>query len=119
MLMYMLNTSLFVALQETCGWYYLLAEELGRSKHLQVSQEDLHASTDSIHSLHSHHKVRLERQNSSWGFTVTGADPVLIGRIQNDSPAEAAGLQRGDQIVSVNGLQVSRSPAATVAQMIK
>ncbi|MDH3889662.1 MAG: RIP metalloprotease RseP [candidate division Zixibacteria bacterium] len=41
------------------------------------------------------------------GEFITDPDRVMIGQIQPDSPAELAGLQTGDQIISVDGHPVS------------
>ena len=61
----------------------------------------------------------IERGEKSFGFTVTGVNPVTIGRVHPDSPAEAAGLMKGDYVISVNRLNVTQSPADSVAKIIK
>lgn len=44
--------------------------------------------------------TQLQRANYSLGIS---ALPSLIGAVMDDSPAQAAGLQKGDRIVSING----------------
>ena len=63
--------------------------------------------------------MRLTRGDEPFGFSVSGTDPVVIRQILKDSPADVAGLQRGDQIVAVNGHKVTKYPAASVAILLK
>ena len=48
-----------------------------------------------------------------------GSSPVTVGRIDAGSSAENSGLQRGDAVVRINGLNVSRSTADSVAKVVK
>lgn len=45
--------------------------------------------------------------------------PVKVGRVDRASPAETAGLHPGDCIIKVNGQNVSRSQAGSVAKLVK
>ena len=42
------------------------------------------------------------------GNYITDPDRVMVGEVQQDSPAELAGIQTGDQIISVDGHLVSK-----------
>jgi C-terminal processing protease CtpA/Prc len=64
-------------------------------------------------------KITLERGKHGYGFSVVEESPVKIGRVDGASPAETAGLHPGDCIVKVNGQNVSRSQAASVAKLVK
>ena len=61
----------------------------------------------------------LTRGSSGFGFTVTGYSPVQVGRVDSSSMAFSAGLCAGDFIVRINGQNVSRSRAESVAKLVK
>lgn len=61
----------------------------------------------------------IARGRNGFGFTVFGASPVQIGRVDDASPAFKAGLRRYDCIVRINGLNVSRSMAESVARIVR
>ena len=44
---------------------------------------------------------------------------MKVGRVDAGSPAAAAGLKKGDLIVSINGKNVSRSTNDSVAKIVK
>ncbi|CAD5123685.1 DgyrCDS12010 [Dimorphilus gyrociliatus] len=56
---------------------------------------------------------------STYGFTLYGSSPARVGQVERGGSADAAGLEAGDCIVSVNGRNVSRSSATSVAILIK
>lgn len=39
----------------------------------------------------------------------TGAEPVVVGAVQEDMPAAAAGLQKGDKALAINGKTITNS----------
>uniref|UniRef100_A0A8C5QT10 Grid2 interacting protein n=1 Tax=Leptobrachium leishanense TaxID=445787 RepID=A0A8C5QT10_9ANUR len=53
-----------------------------------------------------HRTVRVCKGSSSFGFTLRGNAPVWIESVVPGSPAEAAGLQAGDRILFLNGLDM-------------
>ena len=61
----------------------------------------------------------LKKGKSGYGFTVSGNSPVKVCRVDPGSAAEAAGLKPDDCIVRIDGLNVSRSTADSVARIIK
>ena len=50
---------------------------------------------------------------------MSGNSPVKVCRVDAGSAAEAAGLKPDDFIVRIDGLNVSRSTADSVARIIK
>ncbi|KAJ8300366.1 hypothetical protein KUTeg_021885 [Tegillarca granosa] len=94
--------------KEVSGWYYLLTEDIGRKKHLQVSAKQKPLL-----------KVKVQRGKHGFGFSVIESCPVKVGRVDGASPAENAGLRPGDCIIRVNNQNVSRSQAASVAKLVK
>ncbi|XP_064616351.1 uncharacterized protein LOC135480446 [Liolophura sinensis] len=116
--------------KETTGWYYLLTEEIGRKKHLQVSkkkqQQQLkvrpHNNIPAINKdiwWMDPMTITVLRGKNGFGFSVIESCPVRIGRVDKASPAEEAGLKKGDCIVRVNGRNVSRSTADSVVKLVK
>ncbi|ESO85945.1 hypothetical protein LOTGIDRAFT_167700 [Lottia gigantea] len=115
--------------KEVNGWYYLLTEEIGRKKHLQITKTQkpaLKTNTQSnIPQINKDVKgsepttVMMYRGKNGFGFSVVESFPVKVGRVDGASPAEEAGLIQGDTIVKVNGQNVSRSTAVSVAKLVK
>ena len=59
---------------------------------------------------------------SGYGFNLHAekARPgQFIGKVDEDSPAEIAGLREGDRIVEVNGVNISQENHKQVVQRIK
>ena len=57
-----------------------------------------------------------------YGFNllaVKGAEGQFIGSIDDGSPAEAAGLKKGDRLVEVNGTRVAEASHTEVVSEIK
>ncbi|XP_045191341.2 uncharacterized protein LOC123548240 [Mercenaria mercenaria] len=115
--------------KEVNGWYYLLTEDVGRKKHLQVShrqypqlkirnQSHIPSVNKDVWGTESL-SLTLHRGKTGFGFSVIEACPVRVGRVDGASPAEAAGLQPGDIIIRLNKQNVSRSTATSVAKLIK
>ncbi|XP_069120607.1 uncharacterized protein [Argopecten irradians] len=111
------------------GWYYLLTEEIGRKKHLQVSHkqkpelklrnpENIPQVNKDVWGMDAV-SVTVHRGKHGFGFSVIESCPVKVGRVDRASPAESAGLQPGDCVVRVNSQNVSRSQAASVAKLVK
>jgi len=63
--------------------------------------------------------MRRASLTSSFGFTVTGSCPVQVGRVTSQSAAAEAGMRRGDLIERVDGINVSRSAADSVASLVR
>ena len=61
----------------------------------------------------------IKRGRHGYGFSLTGASPVHVARVDEGSHAEHSGLQKGDNIVRINGQNVSRSTSDSVAKIIK
>lgn len=59
--------------------------------------------------------------STSFGFSVAGRGdgPVHVIRIQSQSPAALAGLQPGDQIVSIEGINVQHYNSDNIVQLLK
>ena len=50
--------------------------------------------------------VHVDRGHGGFGFTLSGNAPVFIRSVDARGPAAKAGLQPGDQIMELNGLNV-------------
>lgn len=62
--------------------------------------------------------VEIIRGRAGYGFTISGQRPCLLSGIQEGSPADVVGLKQGDQIMAINGTDVSVTLHETVVQMI-
>ena len=61
----------------------------------------------------------IKRSTKGYCFTICGAAPVTVKRIEVGSYAERIGLQSGDRIVRIDGIDVVRSNTDQVARIIK
>ncbi|XP_053321968.1 rhophilin-1 [Spea bombifrons] len=71
------------------------------------------------HKWRSAQKVRLERGDGGFGFTLRGDSPVLIAAVVPGGCAAVAGVKEGSYIVSVNGEDCRWSKHSEVVQMLK
>ncbi len=51
--------------------------------------------------------VVLDRDGASFGFRLTGANPVKIDAVDPSSPAHSAGLRPGDTLWAVNDVRLT------------
>ena len=67
--------------------------------------------------------VSVDRQNSYFGFTIVGglgaSVPPMIGKVYPNSPATAANVQVGDQIVRINNEDVTGLRHEEVIQRVR
>ncbi|XP_029310717.1 regulator of G-protein signaling 12 isoform X2 [Cottoperca gobio] len=62
--------------------------------------------------------VEVIRGRAGYGFTISGQRPCLLSGILEGSPADLVGLKQGDQIMAINGTDVSIALHETVVQLI-
>ncbi|CAK8686340.1 unnamed protein product [Clavelina lepadiformis] len=60
----------------------------------------------------------LRKPNEPWGIQLSGEAPCKIDDVKINSPAEEAGIQKGDCIFSVNGVNAYDAPHDSVVQLI-
>ncbi|ELU07403.1 hypothetical protein CAPTEDRAFT_223263 [Capitella teleta] len=116
------------------GWYYLLSGEIGKRKHLQVSENEpdyksgvevfliIPAGNKMAHVKEEMHDVLtivVRKPKGGYGFSLTGACPVKVARVDYLSAAEVAGLHKDDCIMRIDGQNVSRSSSESVARIIR
>ncbi|XP_055896512.1 uncharacterized protein LOC106061993 isoform X2 [Biomphalaria glabrata] len=111
------------------GWYYLLTEEVGRKKHLQA-----HTKPKPVLTARNHQNIpqinkavegleriviTVQRGKNGFGFSFVDEFPPKVGRVDRASPAEQAGVKKGDMVIRINGQNVSRSTCEGVAHLVK
>lgn len=62
--------------------------------------------------------VEVARGRTGYGFTLSGHSPCVLSCILKGSPAEYVGLRSGDQILSVNDINVSKASHEDVVKLI-
>lgn len=62
--------------------------------------------------------VEVIRSRAGYGFTILGQKPCLLSSIVEGSPADLVGLKQGDQIMAINGTDVSTALHETVVELI-
>ncbi|XP_028832122.1 regulator of G-protein signaling 12b isoform X2 [Denticeps clupeoides] len=62
--------------------------------------------------------VEVARGRAGYGFTLSGQAPCVLSCILKGSPADYVGLHSGDQILSVNDINVSKASHEDVVKLI-
>ncbi|CAN8198129.1 unnamed protein product [Coccothraustes coccothraustes] len=117
--------------KEISGWYYLLGEDLGRTKHLKVAMRRLKQSTEvkpgnqsaaqesqdavTLQQL----KITIPRGTDGFGFTICCDAPVRVQAVDSGGPAEKAGLQQLDTVLQLNEQPVEHWKCVELAHEIR
>ncbi|XP_063682487.1 regulator of G-protein signaling 12-like isoform X2 [Bolinopsis microptera] len=64
-------------------------------------------------------EIIIHRQEIGFGFTVCGENPPVVDSIAPGSPADLAGLQKNDILISINGLSVKHAPHEVVINFMR
>ncbi|KAL5263653.1 hypothetical protein ACHWQZ_G008876 [Mnemiopsis leidyi] len=64
-------------------------------------------------------EIVIHRKEIGFGFTVCGENPPVVDSIAPDSPADLAGLQKNDILISINGLSVKHAPHDVVINFMR
>ncbi|KAJ8379741.1 hypothetical protein SKAU_G00005190 [Synaphobranchus kaupii] len=123
--------SLSTAAKEVTGWYYLLGEDLGRTKHLKVASRRLKHTSEAAPSSHGAAlevaspenmqclTVTILRGKDGYGFTICSDSPVRVQAVDPDGPADRAGLQQLDTVLQLNGQPVEQWKCVDLAHAIR
>ncbi|XP_038012086.1 regulator of G-protein signaling 3 isoform X2 [Motacilla alba alba] len=117
--------------KEISGWYYLLGEDLGRTKHLKVDMRRLKQSTEVKPGSQSaaqesqdavtlqQLKITIPRGTDGFGFTICCDAPVRVQAVDSGGPAEKAGLQQLDTVLQLNEQPVEHWKCVELAHEIR
>ncbi|XP_074871682.1 regulator of G-protein signaling 3 isoform X3 [Carettochelys insculpta] len=116
--------SLLTLDKEVSGWYYLLGEDLGRTKHLKVATRRLKQSREPpLGNPEAENMEQLEitipRGRDGFGFTICCDSPVRVQAVDSGGPAEKAGLQQLDTVVQLNQQPVEHWKCVELAHEIR
>ncbi|XP_056602025.1 regulator of G-protein signaling 3-like isoform X2 [Triplophysa dalaica] len=123
--------SLITSSKEIRGWYYLLGEELGRSKHLKVAARRIRQTAEAAPSNYEagaestrpenmqSFTVTILRGKDGFGFTICSDSPVRVQAVDPDGPANQAGLQHLDTVLQLNGQPVEHWKCVDLAHAIR
>ncbi|XP_036185651.1 regulator of G-protein signaling 3 isoform X4 [Myotis myotis] len=119
--------SLLTPDKEISGWYYLLGEDLGRTKHLKVARRRLRplrdpllrmpggGDTENVEEL----KITIPRGKDGFGFTICCDSPVRVQAVDSGGPADRAGLQQLDTVLQLNERPVEHWKCVELAHEIR
>ncbi|XP_052574798.1 regulator of G-protein signaling 3 isoform X11 [Peromyscus californicus insignis] len=119
--------SLLTPDKEISGWYYLLGEDLGRTKHLKVARRRLQPLRDMLLRMpgvgdpESGEKLQITipRGKDGFGFTICCDSPVRVQAVDSGGPAERAGLQQLDTVLQLNERPVEHWKCVELAHEIR
>ncbi|XP_039200816.1 regulator of G-protein signaling 3 isoform X4 [Crotalus tigris] len=112
--------------KKICGWYYLLAEDLGRTKHLKVGtrqlkqgQEMTLATPAALLGTQQQIQISIPRGKNGFGFTICCDSPVRVQAVDSGGPADKAGLQQLDTVLRLNQQPVEAWKCVELAHEIR
>ncbi|XP_051043901.1 regulator of G-protein signaling 3 isoform X20 [Phodopus roborovskii] len=119
--------SLLTPDKEISGWYYLLGEDLGRTKHLKVARRRLRPLTDMLLRMPGDGdpesgvklQITIRRGKDGFGFTICCDSPVRVQAVDSGGPAERAGLQQLDTVLQLNERPVEHWKCVELAHEIR
>ncbi|ERE86342.1 regulator of G-protein signaling 3-like isoform 5 [Cricetulus griseus] len=119
--------SLLTPDKEISGWYYLLGEDLGRTKHLKVARRRLRPLTDMLLRMPGDEdpeggeklQITIRRGKEGFGFTICCDSPVRVQAVDSGGPAERAGLQQLDTVLQLNERPVEHWKCVELAHEIR
>ncbi|XP_046307223.1 regulator of G-protein signaling 3 isoform X1 [Marmota monax] len=119
--------SLLAPDKEVSGWYYLLGEDLGRTKHLKVARRRLRPLRDPLLRMPGcgdpdngeEFKITIPRGKDGFGFTICCDSPVRVQAVDSGGPAERAGLQQLDTVLQLNERPVEHWKCVELAHEIR
>ncbi|XP_044937677.1 regulator of G-protein signaling 3 isoform X1 [Mustela putorius furo] len=119
--------SLLTPDKEVSGWYYLLGEDLGRTKHLKVARRRLRPLRDTLlrtpgggdTEKGEKLKITIPRGKDGFGFTICCDSPVRVQAVDSGGPAERAGLQQLDTVLQLNERPVEHWKCVELAHEIR
>ncbi|XP_071621925.1 regulator of G-protein signaling 3 isoform X3 [Heliangelus exortis] len=123
--------SLLTLEKEVSGWYYLLGEDLGRTKHLKVATRRLKQSREPMPGRQGavqesqdaatmeQLEITIPRGSDGFGFTICCDSPVRVQAVDSGGPAEKAGLQQLDTVLQLNEQPVEHWKCVELAHEIR
>ncbi|XP_036267828.1 regulator of G-protein signaling 3 isoform X2 [Pipistrellus kuhlii] len=119
--------SLLTPDKEISGWYYLLGEDLGRTKHLKVARRRLRPLRDPLLRMPGGEdtengeelKITIPRGKDGFGFTICCDSPVRVQAVDSGGPADRAGLQQLDTVLQLNERPVEHWKCVELAHEIR
>ncbi|XP_006538123.1 regulator of G-protein signaling 3 isoform X3 [Mus musculus] len=119
--------SLLTPDKEISGWYYLLGEDLGRTKHLKVARRRLQPLRDMLLRMPGEGdpengeklQITIRRGKDGFGFTICCDSPVRVQAVDSGGPAERAGLQQLDTVLQLNERPVEHWKCVELAHEIR
>ncbi|KAK2490793.1 hypothetical protein MC885_019043 [Smutsia gigantea] len=120
--------SLLTPDKEISGWYHLLGETLGQTKHLKVARRRLQPRRDLLMRMpggggdpenREKLKITIPRGKDGFGFTICCDSPVRVQAVDSGGPAERAGLQQLDTVLQLNERPVEHWKCVELAHEIR
>ncbi|XP_060551742.1 delphilin-like isoform X3 [Ruditapes philippinarum] len=89
------------------------------AKMKSTPEKSINGTPSASHKLGQRRALQIVRENNSFGFVIKGSNPAYIETVDPNGAAEKGGLQPGDFVIKLNGIDVRKCSHAHLVQLLQ